>query len=67
MANSLHAWVVQLNELIDHAIKIRNENVMEYKDKELEAFEMGLNIFTLLMKEMLKDMLDESTYEEIDD
>ena len=67
MVNSLHAWVVQLNELIDHAIKIRNENVMEYKDKELEAFEMGLNIFTLLMKEMLKDMLDESTYEEIDD
>ena len=67
MANSLHAWVVQLNELIEHAIKIRNENVMEYKDKELEAFEMGLNIFTLLMKEMLKDMLDESTYEEIDD
>ena len=55
MANSLHAWVVQLNELIDHAI--RNENVMDYQDKELEAFETGLNIFTLLMKEMLKDML----------
>ena len=32
MSNSLHAWVVQLNELIEHAIKIRNENVMEYKD-----------------------------------
>jgi len=59
MANSLHAWVVQLNELIDHAIKIRNENVMGYTDKELEAFETGLNIFTLLMKEMLKDMLGE--------
>ena len=59
MANSLHAWVVQLNELIDHAIKIRYDNVMEYKGKQLEAFEMGLNIFTLLMKEMLKDMLGE--------
>ena len=59
MANSLHAWVVQLNELIDHAIAIRNENVMDYQDKELEAFETGLNIFTLLMKEMLKDMLGE--------
>ena len=59
MANSLHAWVVQLNELIDHAIKIRNDNVMEYKGKQLKAFEMGLNIFTLLMKEMLKDMLGE--------
>ena len=54
MANSLHAWVVQLNELIDHAIAIRNENVMDYKDKELEAFETGLNIFTLLMKEQDK-------------
>tara|TARA_B100000902_G_C27220183_1_gene869220 strand:+ start:334 stop:531 length:198 start_codon:yes stop_codon:yes gene_type:complete len=61
MANSLHAWVVQLNELIDHAIKIRNENVMGYTDKELEAFETGLNIFTLLMKEMLKDMLGEAS------
>ena len=65
MANSLHAWVVQLNELIEHAIKIRNENVMEYKDKELEAFETGLNIFTLLMKEMLKDMLGEESDGEV--
>ena len=48
-----------MNELNDHAIAIRNENVMDYKDKEREAFETGLNIFTLLMKEMLKDMLGE--------
>ena len=59
MANSLDMWVVQLNDLIQHAIKIRNQNVMEYKDKELEAFETGLNIFTLLMKEMVKDMLEQ--------
>jgi hypothetical protein len=59
MANSLDMWVVQLNDLIQHAIKIRNDNVMEYKDKELEAFETGLNIFTLLMKEMVKDMLEQ--------
>jgi len=32
---------------------------MDYKGKQLEAFETGLNIFTLLMKEMLKDMLGE--------
>jgi hypothetical protein len=57
MVNSLDMWVVQLDELIQHAIKIRNENVMEYRDKELEAFETGLNIFTLLMKEMMKDMI----------
>mgnify|MGYP003140400525 FL=1 len=59
MANSLDMWVVQLDDLIQHAIKIRNENVMEYKDKELEAFETGLNIFTLLMKEMVKDLLEQ--------
>ena len=59
MANSLDMWVVQLDDLIQHAIKIRNENVMEYKDKELEAFETGFNIFTLMMKEMVKDMLEQ--------
>ena len=59
MANSLEMWVVQMDDLIQHAINIRNENVMEYKDKELEAFETGLNIFTLLMKEMVKDMLEQ--------
>jgi len=59
MANSLDMWVVQLDDLIQHALKIRNENVMGYKDKELEAFETGLNIFTLLMKEMVKDMLEQ--------
>jgi hypothetical protein len=63
MVNSLDMWAVQLDELIQHAIKIRNENVMGYKDKELEAFEMGLNIMTLLMKEMLKDMMEERSHE----
>ena len=33
--------------------------MMEYKDKELEAFETGLNIFTLLMKQMVRDMVGE--------
>ncbi len=61
MANSLDMWVVQLDDLIQHAIKIRNENVMEYKDKELEAFETGLNIFTLLMKKMAEEMIKENT------
>ena len=59
MANSLDMWIVQLDELIQHAIKIRTDNVMEYKDKELEAFETGLNIFTLLMKQMVRDMVGE--------
>ena len=61
MANSLDLWIVQWDDLIQHAIKIRNDNVMEYKDKELEAFETGLNIFTLLMKKMAEEMIKENT------
>ena len=59
MANSLDMWLVQLDELVQHALKIRDDNVMEYKGKELEAFNMGLNLFILLMKSMVKDMLDQ--------
>ena len=59
MVNSLDMWLVQLDELVQHALKIREDNVMEYKGKELKAFEMGLNMFILLMKEMVKDMLGE--------
>ena len=59
MANSLDMWIVQLDGLVQHALKIREDNVMEYKGKELEAFEMGLNMFILLMKEMVKDMMGE--------
>ena len=59
MVNSLDMWLVQLDELVQHALRIREDNVMEYKGKELKAFEMGLNMFILLMKEMVKDMLGE--------
>ena len=57
MANSLDMWIVQLDELVAHALKIRNDNVMKYEDKELEAFETGLNMMVLLMKAMLEDMV----------
>jgi hypothetical protein len=53
-------WIVQLDELVQHAIKIRNDNVMRYRGKELKAFEMGLNIMTLLMKHMVEDMVKEN-------
>lgn len=59
MANSLDMWIVQLDELVAHALKIRNDNVMKYEDKELEAFETGLNMMVLLMKAMLEDMVGE--------
>ena len=57
MANSLDMWLIQLDELVQHALKIRDDNVMEYKGKELKAFDMGLNMFILLMKSMAEDMV----------
>ncbi len=59
MANSLDMWIVQLDELVGHALKMRNANVMKYKKKELEAFETGLNMMILLMKAMVEDMVGE--------
>ena len=59
MVNSLDMWLGQLDELVQHALRIREDNVMEYKGKNKKAFEMGLNMFILLMKEMVKDMLGE--------
>jgi len=60
MANSLDLWIVQLDELIQHAIKIREDNVMGYKRNMKKAFEMGLNMFILLMKGMIEDMVKEN-------
>ena len=59
MVNSLDMWLVQLDELVQHALRIREDNVMEYKGKNKKAFEMGLNMFILLMKEMVKDMMEQ--------
>ena len=53
MANSLDLWIVQLDELIAHAIKIRDDNVMKYRRNMKKAFEMGLYMFILLMKNMM--------------
>ena len=52
-------WIVQLGDLIRHALKIRDDNVMKYKKKDKKAFEMGLNMLVLLMKNMIKDMVEE--------
>jgi len=57
--NSLDLWIVQLDDLIQHALKIRDDNVMEYKTESRKAFEMGINMLVLLMKEMIKDMVAE--------
>tara|TARA_R100001530_G_scaffold91564_1_gene63619 strand:+ start:279 stop:470 length:192 start_codon:yes stop_codon:yes gene_type:complete len=60
MTNSLDLWIVQLDELIAHAIKIRDDNVMKYRRNVKKAFEMGLNMFILLMKNMIEDMVREN-------
>ena len=57
--SSLDLWIVQLDDLIKHALKIRDENVMKYKKKNKEAFEMGINMLVLLMKSMIEDMVVE--------
>tara|TARA_R100000388_G_C7241266_1_gene161566 strand:+ start:1559 stop:1771 length:213 start_codon:yes stop_codon:yes gene_type:complete len=50
------AWVVQLDSLIKHAANFREKNVMEYKGKELKAFDTGLGMMVVLMKAMIKDI-----------
>ena len=55
----LDLWIVQLDDLIRHALKIRDDNVMKYKKKDKKAFEMGLNMLVLLMKNMIEDMAED--------
>ena len=52
-------WIVQLDDLIKHALKIRDDNVMKYKRNAKKAFEMGINMLVLLMKNMIEDMVAE--------
>jgi len=59
MSSVKDAWVVLLNELIVHAGNFGAKNVMEYEDKELEAFETGLGMMIIYMKNMMKDILEE--------
>tara|TARA_R100000049_G_C1857627_1_gene22406 strand:- start:50 stop:247 length:198 start_codon:yes stop_codon:yes gene_type:complete len=55
----LDLWIVQLNGLIGHALEIRDTNVMGYKRNAKKAFEMGLNMLVLLMKNMIEDMTED--------
>jgi len=58
--SSLDLWIVQLDDLIKHALKIRDDNVMDYKTESRKAFEMGINMLVLLMKSMIEDMVAEN-------
>lgn len=59
MADARDLWIVQLDDLIKHALQLRDDNVMKYKTKSKEAFEMGINMLVLLMKSMIEDMVAE--------
>ena len=59
MADARDLWIVQLDDLIQHALQLRDDNVMKYKTKSKEAFEMGINMLVLLMKSMIEDMVAE--------
>ena len=59
MTDALDLWIVQLDDLIQHALQLRDENVMKYKKNTKKAFEMGLNMMVLLMKKMIEEMVED--------
>ena len=59
----LDLWIVQLDDLIQHALQIRDDNVMKYKRNAKKSFEMGINMLVLLMKKMIEDMVAEKKNE----
>ena len=56
---AIDLWIVQLDDLIQHGIKIRDDNVMKYKRNVKKAFEMGINMLILLMKAMIEEMVED--------
>ena len=63
MTDALDLWIVQLDDLIQHALQIRDDNVMKYKRNAKKSFEMGINMMVLLMKNMIEDMVAEKKNE----
>ena len=59
MTDARDLWIVQLDDLIQHALQLRDENVMKYKKNAKKAFEMGINMMVLLMKTMIEEMVEE--------
>ena len=59
MTDARDLWIVQLDDLIQHALKIRDDNVMKYKRNVKKAFEMGINMLILLMKGMIEEMVED--------
>lgn len=57
MSDPRDIWIVVLNEMREHVKMFANKNVMEYKDKEYEAFSVGLGMVDVLCKRMIEDIM----------
>jgi len=62
-SNIKDMWIVVLNEIMIHIQSFVDKNVMEYKDKELEAFTTGLGMVSILCKQMIEDIQGDKTNE----
>ncbi len=58
MSDPRDIWIVVLNEMREHVKMFANKNVMEYKDKEYEAFAVGLGMVDVLCKRMIEDIME---------
>ena len=63
MTDARDLWIVQLDDLIKHALEIRDTNVMDYSGNAKKAFSMGLNMLVLLMKKMIEEMVEDKADE----
>ena len=63
MTDARDLWIVQLDDLIKHALPIRDTNVMDYSGNAKKAFSMGLNMLVLLMKKMIEEMVEDKADE----
>ena len=59
MTDARDLWIVQLDDLIKHTLKIRDDTVMKYKRNAKKSFEMGINMMVLLMKNMIEEMVED--------
>jgi len=49
-------WSVQLDELLKHVEHFRRDNVMGYEAKELEAFDAGLHMVSVMIKCVMEEL-----------
>ena len=58
-------WTVVLHEMMIHIQKFVDDNPMEYKGKELEAYTTGLGMVSVLAKQMIEDIQREKADVEV--